>query len=164
MMPISYSYIDSQPIIELLIKDKSGRWNRFLAYVDSGAAVTVLTRDDAKRVGLTLEKGERIELHGVSGVIPAYLHSVEIKVARRTFNAKVAFSTSNETPRLIGRRGLFDKFVVCFNDKHRIVSFTDNLLEKDWVAAAGFLKNYNPDGKMFSRLLAQKRKEIVRGE
>lgn len=123
-MPISYSYIDSQPIIELLIKDKSGRWNRFLAYVDSGAALTVLTRDDANRVGLTLEKGERIELHGVSGVIPAYLHHVKVKVAGRILDMGIAFSISNETPRLIGRQGLFDKFVVCFNDRKRLVSFT----------------------------------------
>jgi hypothetical protein len=83
-----------------------------------------LTRDDANRVGLILEKGERIDLHGVSGVIPAYLHPVKIKVASRTFNVKVAFSTSNETPRLIGRQGLFDKFVVCFNDKSKTVSFS----------------------------------------
>ena len=122
-MAISYSYVDSQPIIELLIKDKNGRWNRFLAYVDSGAAVTVLTRDDANRVGLILEKGERIDLYGVSGMIPAYLHPVKIKVAGRDVNTKVAFSTSNETPRLIGRQGLFDRFIVCFDDKRRIVSF-----------------------------------------
>ena len=122
-MATSYSYVDSQPIVEVLIRDKNGRWNRFLAYVDSGAAVTVLTRDDANRVGLILENGKRINLYGVSGVIPAYLHAVKIKVADRILHIRVAFSTSNETPRLIGRQGLFDKFVVCFNDKRRIVSF-----------------------------------------
>lgn len=124
-MPISYSYVDSQPIIELLIRDKNGRWNRFLAYVDSGAAVTVLTRDDANRVGLTLEKGEMIELHGVSGVISAYLHAVSIQIADRIIKTKIAFSISNETPRLIGRKGLFDKFAVCFDDKNKRISLTE---------------------------------------
>lgn len=124
MMKISYSYIDSQPVIELMVLDRKGRWNRFLAYVDSGAAVTVLTRDDANRVGLILEKGERIDLHGVSGVIPAYLHAVKIKAADRILHIRVAFSTSNETPRLIGRQGLFDKFIVCFNDKSKTVNFS----------------------------------------
>lgn len=38
-------------------------------------------------------------------------------------------------------------------------------LEKDQIsAAAGFLKKYDPDGKMFSRFLLQKRKEIARDE
>lgn len=38
-------------------------------------------------------------------------------------------------------------------------------LEKDHIsAAAGFLKKYDPDGKMFSRLLLQKREEIARDE
>lgn len=38
-------------------------------------------------------------------------------------------------------------------------------LEKDQIsAAAGFLKKYDPDGKMFSQLLLQKREEIARNE
>lgn len=38
-------------------------------------------------------------------------------------------------------------------------------LEKDQVsAAAGFLKKYDPNGKMFSQLLLRKREEIARNE
>lgn len=42
---------------------------------------------------------------------------------------------------------------------------TATLVDDDPIkSAAGFLKKYDTDGKMFQRLLAQKREEIKRGE
>lgn len=124
-MVISLTYINSDPIIDFHVKNVKGMWTRFLAYVDSGAALTILTREDAYRLGINLTRGKSIDLHGISGAIPAYTHNCQIKIADRILKVKIAFSTSNETPRLIGREGIFDKFEVCFNDKKKIVNFSN---------------------------------------
>jgi len=123
-MVISLSYINSDPIIDFQVKNVKGLWTRFLAYVDSGAALTVLTREDADRLGIYLARGRSIDLHGISGAIPAYIHNRQIKIEDRILKVQIAFSTSNETPRLIGREGIFDKFEVCFNDKKKTVNFS----------------------------------------
>ncbi len=118
------TYLNSDPIVEFYIKDKKGNWNRFLAYVDSGASLTVLTRDDANRLGITLEKGKRTDLHGISGAVPAYIHNTSIKIAGKILKVKIAFSISNETPRLLGRDKIFESFTVCFSDRKHKITFT----------------------------------------
>lgn len=93
-------------------------------FVDSGLFVSVLNRSDAADLGLILEKGKHLDLQGVSGSISAYLHPVEIKLGGKVMNIQIAFSVSNETPRLLGRKGIFDKFEICFNDFRRQLSFS----------------------------------------
>lgn len=95
-------------------------------YVDSGAFTSVLTRADAVDLGLNLEKGKHIDLQGVGGSVSAYLHPVEIKIANKVLKIEVAFSVSYETPRLLGRKGIFDKFEICFNDTHKQLTFTSH--------------------------------------
>lgn len=58
----SYPYLDSNPLVEFFIRDAKNQWVRFLAYVDSGAALTILTKDDSSRLGFNLADGEKINL------------------------------------------------------------------------------------------------------
>jgi len=124
MNSASYPYLNSNPLIEFFVRDVKNHWVRFLAYVDSGAALTILTKDDSSRLGFDLTDGERINLHGVSGSLAAYLHKTEVRIANTELKLKIAFSSSSKTPRLVGRKGLFDNFVVCFNDLQKEVTFT----------------------------------------
>ena len=121
---MKYAYFDSDPFVEILIKDQHGSWISFLMYVDSGAFTSVLTLADATDLGLNLEKGKHIDLQGVGGSVSAYLHPVEIKIANKTLKIEVAFSTSYETPRLLGRKGVFNHFTICFNDTLKDLTFT----------------------------------------
>lgn len=123
-MSSTYPYSDSLPIIEILVQSQSGDWKRIFVQVDSGAFMTVLPKEDAFRLGIELKMGKRTDLHGIGGSVAAYIHPVAIKVAGKIVKAQVAFSSSNETPRLLGRKDIFDNFVICFNDKEKIVSFS----------------------------------------
>lgn len=122
-MSTPYSYINSDPYLEFFIRNKQKAWISFTAYLDSGAYISVLTKIDAQDLGLVLTEGRETLLHGVSGSITAYIHRVEIKLAGQIINTDIAFSSSDETPRLIGRKGIFENFVICFDEKHKLITF-----------------------------------------
>ena len=117
-------YTGNDPLLEFLAKDKDNHWIKFIAYIDSGAFMTILTKNDASDLGIDLTKGKKLDLHGVGGTVLAYVHKVEIRIVNEIIKLEIAFSTSNETPRLIGRSGIFVKFKICFNDKVKNVSFS----------------------------------------
>lgn len=58
------------------------------------------------------------------GSLPAYFHETKVKIANTELKLKIAFSSSSKTLRLVGRQGLFENFVVCFNDDQKEVTFT----------------------------------------
>jgi len=76
-------------------------------------------------LGIELEKGEKVYLQGVSGAaIPAYVHEVDIQLKQFRFKGKIAFSEKLGVGfNIIGRRSIFERFEVCFNDVQGIITF-----------------------------------------
>ena len=92
--------------------------------VDSGADTTLLTREDARLLGIDLYKGEKVPVSGIlKGTIDGYEHTLNVRIASKIFKAAVIFSDSNETPRLLGRKDIFEKFRVCFDETKRKTYF-----------------------------------------
>lgn len=114
----------SYPAADVWFLGKDGKFCLFTLYVDSGAAITVLTASDAIRLGINLTDGEITNLFGVSGSIKAYTHSLRAKIGTIEIPVKVAFSVSDETPRLLGRSNIFPKFVISFKELSGRVYFT----------------------------------------
>lgn len=112
------------PLVDIYLKDRKNHFRSFTLYVDSGASITTLTADDAAILGLELTKGAELDLRGISGSIKAYVHKVSLKIFDEEFEARLAFSESNETPRLLGRLDIFNRFKICFDDYKSIISFT----------------------------------------
>jgi len=92
------------------------------ALVDSGANISIFSADVAESLGIDIESGKKMFLGGVGGRILGYEHLVEMEIAGRRFSSKVVFSREFLVSfNLIGRESVFDRFIICFNEKRRIV-------------------------------------------
>ena len=118
------------PAADLWIRGKDGRYRLFKPHADSGAAISVLTASDAIRLGLELRAGEPSDLYGVSGTLKAYVHRVRAKIGGKEFKTSIAFSVSDETPRLLGRKDIFKYFVVSFRESKKKTYFTEEPTEE----------------------------------
>jgi hypothetical protein len=108
------------PIIPITILD-----HRVWVYVDSGAMFTILKADEADRLGINWQKGQpQMIVVGDGSFIPTYIHDLSIQIADWRITAPIGFSERLGVGfNILGRRGIFDQFQVCFNDHIREVSF-----------------------------------------
>jgi hypothetical protein len=120
------------PIISLKVLAGHGghRWRRLWAYVDSGAAYSVVTVSEAKRLGLLKIKAARHLAVTTSGgrTQRISLHRLWVKVGgdRRisiTFGVPRDFDVAFN---LLGRRDFFRHYQVCFDDVKAVINLTRN--------------------------------------
>lgn len=105
------------PVAVIHLQGKDKKWYRFQPYLDTGADVSLLTRLDAKILGLKLKQGKEELIGGVGGgLVKTFIHSVNLKIGETILKVPLAFADSDETPRLLGRRDIFSRFYVCFNE------------------------------------------------
>jgi len=58
--------------------------------------------------------------------IPVYIHNINVRFIEKKFKAKVGFSDKLGIGfDILGREGFFDRFVVCFDDRRRILKIID---------------------------------------
>jgi hypothetical protein len=94
-------------------------------FVDSGAAFTILNVDDVKGIGIDWQRGSpQMIMVGDGDFIPVYFHDLSIQIDKWQVTAPVGFSERLGVGfNLLGRKGIFDQFQVCFNDHIRKVTF-----------------------------------------
>ncbi len=100
------------------------RWKRVVAYVDSGAAYSLLKVADAKRLGLLKIKARRIGVTSSGGTsLRITLHRLWVKIGKDklsiTFGVPHGFDVDVN---LLGRRDLFRKYQICFDDEREILT------------------------------------------
>ena len=105
------------PIIPLQVL-AGHRWRRLHAYVDSGAAYSILTVADARRLGLLKIKARRMALTTSGGrTVSISLHRLWVKLGRErlsiTFGVPRGFDVEIN---LLGRRDFFSRYQVSFDD------------------------------------------------
>ena len=112
------------PIITLAIR--YDRWYPVEAYVDTGATYSVFTTQVAHRMGLDYRTGRRIFVQvGDGGFIPVYLHNLDVQIGNYRLNVPLGFSDKLGVRfNLLGRTGIFSHFVVCFNEREFVVTFS----------------------------------------
>jgi hypothetical protein len=112
------------PIITIGVKI-GGLWYPIEAYVDSGAAYTLLRAQVADGIGFDYRAGHQIYLQvGDGSFIPAYLHDLGLQVGREQFSTKVGFSDKLGIGfNLLGRTGIFERFKICFQESQGIITF-----------------------------------------
>lgn len=113
------------PIVPLQVY-AGKRWRRISTYVDSGAAYSVLTHQDARRLGLLKIKARRLAVTTSGGRTQQIsLHRLWAKLDDQklsiTFGVPRGFNVDFN---LLGRRDVFERFIVAFDDARCIVSFT----------------------------------------
>ena len=102
----------------------SNRWLYLQAYVDSGASWTIFHADVAQLLGIRLSRVTRRSMVlGNGSVIPIYLCRVRVRFAGVEFTIPAGFSDALRTGcNVLGRSGVFDRFVMCFHDRARLLS------------------------------------------
>lgn len=126
-MRFDYRFAEGQflPIITLKLKGKE-EWVESTAYVDSGASYSIFHSEIAEILNLDIEKGELREMSvGDGNILKVYLHEILIIIAEREFKAYIGFSKGIGVGfNIIGRKSIFDRFVVCFHEKEKYVEFS----------------------------------------
>ena len=121
-------YRDSRnPIIPLRIQGKDS-WKVIWAYVDSGATFSIFSFSEAKRLGIEPHQGERIEMIVGNGErIYVHLFQVWAKIEDIEFKTTIGFSSQLGSGfNLLGRRNVFEKFKICFDDQQGVLTFARN--------------------------------------
>jgi len=104
------------PIVPVIVTNKSKSISTS-ALVDSGASISIFNGSIGKLIGIDVESGEKRIFQGVSARLIGYVHKVRLEIAGIKIECGVVFSNELGTSfNLIGRRGVFDKFLITFNE------------------------------------------------
>ncbi len=123
-----FSYIKLRgrylPIIPLKVKGED-EWIIYDAFVDSGAGYSIFQSDVAEDLNLKLEEGKKEYVTiGDGSLIIVYTHRLEIQIGDEEFNAMIGFSRRLGIGfNIIGRKDIFERFKVCFDEKEKVVEF-----------------------------------------
>ena len=90
--------------------------------IDSGADISVIPKTIGESI--SLKKTQLHYLGGIGGRIGYYINHVNVELADKKITIPVAWITNDNSPLLLGRKGVFDKFRICFNEKKGVVEFT----------------------------------------
>jgi len=102
-----------------------GRWHKLWVYVDSGASFTVLHTFEARRLGVNLSKCKKFMIV-VAGdrKIPVFTKKMRIRIGRVKFPTEVGFCRAlGGAFNILGRKDVFEKFRVTFDDRRHVVTF-----------------------------------------
>lgn len=125
-MKFDYCYSDGAflPIISLKLNGKDGGVE-FLAFVDTGASYSIFQADVAEILGLNFKDGEEKDLViGDGDKLKVHIHKVMVSLANKEFIATIGFSECLGTGfNILGRKSIFDQFIICFREKKKIVEF-----------------------------------------
>ena len=115
---------EAYPIINIFMEGPDGLLETE-AYVDSGASLSIFQTTIASDLGINFSKGKvSYTMIGDGGFIPVYLHTIPIRIGYVRFSACIGFSPSLGADfNLLGQKDIFDRFVISFDRRKRIVSF-----------------------------------------
>jgi hypothetical protein len=124
MSLVEFPYISHKgyllPIIPIMILNQ-----KIWVYVDSGAMFSIFHTETAKRMGINLQDGRlQMIVVGDGSYIPTYLHDLTLRLGEFEVTGPIGFSERLGVGfNILGRKGIFDQFQVCFNDYTRKVTF-----------------------------------------
>jgi predicted aspartyl protease len=125
-MKFDYQFFEGRflPIVPIRLKGKT-EWLESRAYVDTGASYCLFHADVAEILGIKLEEGERNEMTlGDGNILKVYLHKLLVSIAGKKFVALIGFSKGIGIGfYIVGRKDIFDNFIVCFNEKEKQIEF-----------------------------------------
>lgn len=105
--------------VKIFSPDKNESLNLILL-IDSGAEITFLTSEDAEMLKIKKEKGRKILIGGITNKdIGGYVHILPIFLGEKEIRVPIIFSSSKNTPRVLGRKGIFEYFYIIFDEKGR---------------------------------------------
>ena len=112
----------SAPVLPAMVL-AGGRWRRLHGYVDSGAAFSILKVSEAKRLGLLKVRGRNMAVTAGGGrVFRISLHRLWTKIGGQRVSITYGVPRDFDVDlNLFGRRDLFQRYRVCFDDARGIL-------------------------------------------
>ena len=116
----SFPYVkfhgNSYPLIPIGLKRGKKKVNTF-ALLDSGASYSVFRPEIAEALGLNRKKKKVLHLGTPNGGVDISLSKVEVSVEKTKFFTSIGFSKGYAANfNILGRKGFFNRFSVCFNE------------------------------------------------
>ena len=113
-----------RPIARIFVRSTRNEWQAFRVYIDSGADISLFRRSDADLLGVCFNQGEYHPIIGIGRVlIPAYTHTIKMRIGDTPLDVKAAFADSDEVPRLLGRADIFRHFKITFFEQELEIIF-----------------------------------------
>ena len=111
-----------EPIVKIPVYYPSEGFVKHEFLLDSGALVSSLPREEAKKMGFSLAKLPRSTFGGFGGTTSfAYKAETKIKLGEEEVKIPVVFTESKGTKSILGRSGFFEKYSIYFNSKREMI-------------------------------------------
>ena len=122
-MNFPYIFLEGRALPIVPLELKGNEWIELHAFVDSGASYSIFHSDIAEILGINYLEGEKTYMTvGDGEKIPVYSHELNVRFNEKDFIAKIGFSNKLGIGfDILGREGFFDRFVICFDDKKKIL-------------------------------------------
>ena len=105
-----------RPIVQFQIKTKIG-WIPVMGYLDSGADMTLLPLSFTKALGIKIEEEQVKEIRGIgNSAVSVIIKEIDMKIGDVNIKANVGIALIEEVPYLLGRKDIFNKFRIIFEE------------------------------------------------
>lgn len=116
--------IDLFPAAEVWFPHTGDGWFSLFLVIDSGASISALPRSDAVAFGIEAEGGIPLTVSGIGGApVSGWKHDLSIRLGTQNLLIPIVFLDHPLAPRVLGRKGIFDRFLVLFDEKERQSGF-----------------------------------------
>ncbi|GAH19379.1 unnamed protein product [marine sediment metagenome] len=115
-----------RPVAEVIL-EKDGFSVGIPMYIDSGADISMIPLRFGKALGFKQEKEDTIqEVRGVSGAgVPYLLKKVTLILNGKRLKINIAWALIEEIPMLMGRKDIFNKFRIIFDESKGWIDFEE---------------------------------------
>jgi len=115
------------PAAEVSFSAKDGESISLFLILDSGATISALPKSDAPMLGINAEQGIPMAIAGIGdGLLRGWRHEITVRIGQETCGLPVVFLDSGRAPRVLGREGIFDRFMIIFEEDKRRSMFARN--------------------------------------
>ena len=124
-MQLKFPYSNGRPALTAKLRKGNNKARYFEFLIDSGADFTLISQSDALLLGIEYKSIKTKEIK-VEVANLTYIHAkrtnITITIGNNNFAVPVLVA-KEEVERLLGRKGVFDKFDVTFKEKSQEVIF-----------------------------------------
>lgn len=118
--------IDTLPVAEVGFKNRRGEELSLFLIIDSGATISALPKGDADVFGIDVKNGEPIVISGIGNEkLSGWQHNISVRLKDTIVQLPVVFLDDEASPRILGRDGVFERFILIFEEKKKITAFIE---------------------------------------
>ncbi len=114
-----------RPVITAEVKSEKSGWQPFIAYIDSGADISIAPKSFGEVLKLDLLQNLS-EVKGIGDArIPISIHKVDMKINGKPVEVKLAIALIDKIPYLLGRADVFKNYSILFRESMKKIFFED---------------------------------------